>query len=183
MVRQVPRSISGSISGSVSARLAAAPAYSYRDDASVPAFDDTKPLIIYDGVCILCSHTMRALAQRDRAGVIQYASAQSPLGQALFRHYGLDPVAFESVLLLQQGHAFGKLDMAFALAELIGGPWRLVSMFRPLPRRLQDSLYDLVAKNRYRLFGRSKTCLMPDQSWRDRVIDRPASSASDIAKL
>jgi predicted DCC family thiol-disulfide oxidoreductase YuxK len=158
---------------SISQRLAATAAYSYRQDPTVPSFDDSKPLVIYDGVCVFCSHAMRSIARRDRSGLIQFASAQSPLGQALFRHYGLDPITFETVLLLRDGHAFGKFAMALEMAHLIGGPWRLSTVFRPLPRRLQDLAYDLVAKNRYRLFGRTDTCMLPDPSWRSRVIDHP----------
>lgn len=160
--------------GSVSARLAAAPAYSYRADAGVPPFDDTHPLIIYDAVCILCSRAMTAIARRDTTGKFQFASAQSPLGQALFKHYGLDPIAFETVLLLRDGHVAGKLDMEMDVARTLGGPWRLFQMFQPLPRRIQDLIYDLIAKNRYRLFGRTDTCMRPDRSWRARVIDHPA---------
>ena len=159
---------------SISQRLSTTQPYAYKSDAAVPAFDDTKPLIVYDGVCVLCSHAMRAIARRDCSGVIQFASAQSPLGQALFRHYGLDPLAFETVLLLREGRAFGKLDMALEVATLIGGRWWLFNIFRPLPRRLQDKAYDLVAKNRYRLFGRTETCMVPDADWRARVIDHPA---------
>ncbi len=159
---------------SVSADLAAAEAYSYRGDARVPGFDDTRALIVYDGVCVLCSTTMRRIAERDREGHFLFASAQSPLGQALFEHYGLDPVAFETVLLLRAGRAYGKLDMAREIAEVLGGPWRMVKAFRVLPRWLQDFAYDLVAKNRYRLFGRAEACMVPDASWRARVIDHPA---------
>ena len=159
---------------SVSAALAAFPAYSYRSDATVPAFDDGKALVVYDGVCVLCSKAMRAIASRDAQGQFQFASAQSPLGQALFKHYRLDPQSFETVLLLHDGRAFGKLDMALEVARVLGGPWRLFQVFRPLPRVLQDRAYDLVAKNRYRLFGRTDACQIPDASWRARVIDHPA---------
>ncbi len=159
---------------SVSHRLAKTARYSYRQESSVPSFDDTRPLVIYDGVCVLCSRAMRNIARRDRSGAIQFASAQSPLGRALFRHYRLDPVAFETVLLLRDGRAFGKMDMALEMARLIGGPWRLSAIFLPLPRRFRDMAYDLVAKNRYRLFGRTETCMLPDASWRARVIDHSA---------
>ena len=159
---------------SIPARLAAMPLHSYRNDASVPRFDDSRALIIYDGVCVLCSRSMRAIAARDTSGHFQFASAQSALGQALFKHYGLDPVAFETVLLLTSGRAYGKLDMAMEVARVLGGPWTLFRVFRPLPRSVQDRIYDLVAKNRYRLFGRTEKCMLPDPTWRSRVIDHPA---------
>ena len=158
---------------SISERLANAARYSYRADPSIPTFDDSKALIVYDGVCVLCSGVMRKIAARDTAGTIQFASAQSPLGQALFAHFGLDPKAFETVLFLDDGHAFGKLDMALRLASQFGGGWRAIQLLQPLPRVLQDFAYDLIAKNRYRLFGSAETCMIPDASWRARVIDQP----------
>ena len=162
---------------SISARLAAAPPYSYRADPAVPKFDDSRPLIIYDGVCVLCSRGMHAIAKRDTVARIRFTSAQSPLGQALFVHYGLDPVVFETALLLSEGRAFGKLDMSFEVGRWLGGSWRLFDIFRPLPRAAQDRAYDLIAKNRYRLFGRTATCQLPDPAWRARVIDTPAPPA------
>ena len=159
---------------SFSARIADCSVFSYRADASVPKFDDSRALIVYDGVCVLCSGAMRAIAARDHTGHFQFASAQSPLGKALFEHYGLDPLEFETVLLLSQGRAFAKLDMAVEVARVLGGPWHLFDVFRPLPRTLQDRVYDLIAKNRYRLFGRTDACMLPDPSWRARVIDHPS---------
>src|SRR5438045_794223 len=101
---------------STSARLAAAPPYSFAGDPAVQPFDNSRGLIIYDGVCVLCSRTMRAIAEHDRTGHYQFASAQSPLGQALYKHYGLDPKIFETVLLIDQGCAYGKLDTVAELA-------------------------------------------------------------------
>ena len=155
----------------MAARLAAKPAYSYRADTNVPRFDDSQPVIIYDGVCVLCSRSMRAIAARDTAGHFRFASAQSALGRALYAHYGLDVENFETVLLVENGSALGKLDMPLAIARVLGGPWRLFGLFRPLPQKLRDRAYDLVAQSRYRLFGRSETCMVPDASWRRRVVE------------
>ncbi|NRQ13922.1 hypothetical protein BHMPCIPO_01142 [Ensifer sesbaniae] len=65
-------------------------AYSYRSDASVPAFADDKPVIVFDSECILCSGWVRFLLRHDRRAQYRYLTAQSPIGQALYRHYGLD---------------------------------------------------------------------------------------------
>lgn len=153
------------------ARLARRQAYSYSDDRQVPAFPDDKPVIVYDGVCVLCSGAMRAIARRDRHLRYRFVSGQSMLGTALFRHYGLDPADFETVLLIEDGRAYGKLDMTRRVAAEIGGPWRLFEMFAILPAAMQDWCYDLIAKNRYRLFGRSDVCIAPDASWRARIIE------------
>jgi predicted DCC family thiol-disulfide oxidoreductase YuxK len=114
---------------------------------------------------------MRAIARADREGRIRFASAQSVIGQNMFRHFDLDPDAFETVLLIHGGRAYGKLDAVDEVAKIVGGWWRLVFLLRPWPQRVRDHAYDLVANNRYRLFGRTETCMLPDPAWKDRVID------------
>lgn len=151
-------------------RLESAPAYSYRDDALVPVFADDRPLIVFDGVCVLCSGFARFVARHDRAGQFRFTAAQSALGQALFRHYGLDTVNYETNLLVAEGRVFGKLAAVRGIMWRLGGAWRLCSLTALLPARLGNWLYDRVALNRYRLFGQSETCMVPDASWRDRVI-------------
>jgi predicted DCC family thiol-disulfide oxidoreductase YuxK len=152
-------------------RLERAEAFSYRRDPLVPPFADDKALIVYDGVCVLCSHAMRTIARRDSNGHYRFANAQSPVGQALLRHYGLDPDTVETVLLIERGRAYGKLDMVARVAARLGGIYRGLQLFAILPRSAQDWCYDRVANNRYRLFGRTDVCMMPDSEWRGRVID------------
>lgn len=156
---------------SVSARLAAARPYSYRDDPSVPPFPDDRTLLVFDGVCVLCSGTAQFILKRDRSARFRFATAQSAIGQALFRHYGLDADSFETNLVLHEGRAYGKLDSVLVAASLLGGVWRVASVLGLLPRRVADAFYDLVARNRYRLFGRTEQCMLPPPEWRSRFID------------
>jgi predicted DCC family thiol-disulfide oxidoreductase YuxK len=157
--------------GSVSQRLAGTAPYSYRSDPSVPPFPDDTALLVFDGVCVLCSASARFILKRDRARRFRFATAQSPLGQALFRHYGLDAQTFETNLVLIEGRAYGKLDTVVAAGRELGGVWRALALLRVLPRSVADWLYDGVARNRYRLFGRTERCMMPPPEWRDRFID------------
>lgn len=155
----------------MAARLAKFAAFSYRGDPAVPAFPDDRPVIVYDGVCMLCAAAMRDIARRDTTGRYRFVAGQSALGRALFRHYRLDADEFETVLLIENGRCYGKLEMARRLARDLGGSWRLFQLFAPLPGRVRDWCYDRVAKNRYRLFGRSDVCMAPDASWRSRLIE------------
>jgi predicted DCC family thiol-disulfide oxidoreductase YuxK len=152
-------------------RLADKTPYSYRNDPNVPAFPDDKALLAFDGVCVLCSATARFILKRDHARRFRFATAQSKLGQALFRHYGLDPQTFETNLLLVEGRAYGKLDSVIVAGTQLGGVWRALALLHALPRAVADWLYDCVARNRYRLFGRTEHCMMPPREWRDRFID------------
>ena len=159
-----------SSSASTSRRLSEAMPYSYRADPAVPAFPDDKALVVFDGVCVLCSGFAKFILKRDKTLAIRLATAQSPLGQALYRHYGLDANEFESNLVLADGRAYAKLDTVAVVAERLGGPWRALAILRLLPRVLGDWVYDRVARNRYALFGRTEHCMLPPPEWRDRFI-------------
>jgi predicted DCC family thiol-disulfide oxidoreductase YuxK len=151
-------------------RLEAFQTYSYRADPAVPPFPDGLPLIVFDGVCVLCSEFARFIARRDRQGRLRFASAPSPLDKALFRDYGRDPVNYETNLLIADGCAFGKLRAFAGIMGGLGGLWRLAGIVSMLPARTGDRLYDLIAQNRNGLFGRTEAYMVPEAGWCDRVI-------------
>jgi predicted DCC family thiol-disulfide oxidoreductase YuxK len=155
---------------SISKRLAEAPPYSYRADPSVPTFADDKAVLVFDGVCVLCSGFAMFILKRDASFAFRLVTAQSPLGQALYRHYGLATDDFETNLVLADGRAYAKLDTVTIAGARLGGPWRLLSLLRLIPRPIGDWLYDRIARNRYALFGRTEACMMPPPEWRDRFI-------------
>jgi predicted DCC family thiol-disulfide oxidoreductase YuxK len=135
--------------------------YSYRQDAKVPSFPDDRPLFVFDGVCVLCSSGAAWLMRHDKHQNFRYTSAQSPLGQSLYRHYGagLD----ETYLLLDRGLLFEKSDGYLRMAGIVGGWCSFLRIFRLIPRRIRDALYDVIARHRYRWFGKTECCkLIPD---------------------
>jgi predicted DCC family thiol-disulfide oxidoreductase YuxK len=154
----------------LSQRLSEASSYSYRSDPAVPAFPDDKALVVFDGVCVLCSGFARFILKRDRGLAFRLTTAQSPLGQALFRHYGLDAEDFETNLVLADGLPYAKLGTVAVVGARLGAAWRALVLLRLLPRPLGDWLYDRVARNRYALFGRTERCMIPPPEWRDRFI-------------
>jgi predicted DCC family thiol-disulfide oxidoreductase YuxK len=135
--------------------------YSYRADPSVPDFPDDKPIIVFDGHCVLCSGWAEFVIRHDPGARFRLLAAQSRLGEALYRHYGLDPVEFETNLLVQDGRVHEKLDGTLRMAAGLGAPWSAAVALRALPRRWQDGLYRLLARNRFRLFGRRDACYVP----------------------
>ena len=146
------------------------PAYSYKDDPAVPAFDDSRPLFLFDGICVLCSRGAGTIIRHDEEGRINLASAQSPLGAALYRHYGL--VLDQSYLLLLRGRAFTRSAGFLELFAILGGRWRLLEAIRIFPEPLRDWIYDRVAANRYRWFGKAEYCARLGEAQRRRLIDR-----------
>lgn len=134
------------------------------------AFDDAAPLIVFDGVCVLCSGFVKFVLRFDHAKRFRFTLAQGPLGQALYRHYRLDLVEFETNLVLQRGVVYSKLGAFAAVLNELGGMWKLLALIRFIPQPLSDWLYDRIAKNRYRVFGRTEYCMVPSPEIRDRFI-------------
>jgi predicted DCC family thiol-disulfide oxidoreductase YuxK len=145
-------------------------AYSYRNDPSVPQFPDDRPIIFFDGYCVLCSGFARFVLRNDRQGVFRLAAAQSSLGQAVYRHFGLDPVAFESNLLLTDGRGWVKSLGTIRIFVRLGFPWSAAAILKLIPRTLIDGLYDVIARNRIRWFGANSVCLLQDPGHSDRFL-------------
>ena len=145
-------------------------AYSYRADAGVPPFPDDKPIIIFDGKCVLCSRWARFVMRHDGDKRFRLLAAQTPLGTALYEHYRLDPVDYETNVLLEDGCSFLKSEGTIRMFERLGFPWSLMTAFRIVPRALRDKLYNVVARNRLNWFGRREICFVPEPSDADRFI-------------
>ena len=146
------------------------PPFSYRDDPAVPPFADDKPIIIFDGYCALCSGWAAFVLRHDHAGQYRLLSAQSPLGHALYVHYGLNPQDYETNILIADGVATFKSESSIRMLERLGFPWRLAAAFRILPRAWRDKMYETVARNRLNWFGKRATCYLPAAKFADRFI-------------
>lgn len=146
------------------------PPYSYRGDPAVPGFSDERPIIVFDGHCVFCSAWARIVLRYDRKGVFRLLPAQTPLGTALYRHYGLDPDNYQTNILIENGRARFKADGSMRMAQLLGWPWKAALVFRALPLPVADWLYGIVARNRLRIFGRSDVCYLPEARYADRVL-------------
>jgi predicted DCC family thiol-disulfide oxidoreductase YuxK len=144
--------------------------YSYRDDPAVPRFADDKPAIIFDGLCALCSGSAAFVLRHDANAVFRLLPAQSPLGHALYIHYGLDPQDYETMILIADGVAWLKSEAAISIAQGLGFPWSLAAVFRVIPLGLRDRLYMFVARHRIRWFGARTSCYRPDARFADRFI-------------
>lgn len=140
-----------------------------RLSASAPVLPPA-PLIVFDDACVLCAGFIQWVIRNDRHGRFRFTSAQGPLGQALYRDLGLDPLQFETNLLIVDRMAYGKLSGVIEIATRLGGIWRAAALLRVLPAFLGDWIYDRIAQNRYALFGRRDVCWTPSPDVADRVI-------------
>ena len=155
---------------SLSQSIPAKPNRAEPDPPAEPSFDTRQPLIVFDGVCVLCSGFVRMVVRLDRQNRFRFATAQSPFGEALFRKHGLRTDSYETNLVLIDGIAFTKLDSLVAVMSALGWPWRAAKVLLLLPRPLRDWLYTCIAGNRYALFGRKDSCDIPSAGLRGRLI-------------
>ncbi|WP_339104818.1 thiol-disulfide oxidoreductase DCC family protein [Haloterrigena salinisoli] len=137
-------------------------------DTDVP---DDGPIVLFDGVCNLCHGFVQFLIPRDPEGQFRFASLQSDVGQRLLAEHGLSDRDLDSVVLLEGDEAYVKSDAVIRIGQLLGGVYRLLGPCRFLPRRFRDRAYDLVARHRYRLFGRKEQCMLPTGNVRDRFLE------------
>jgi predicted DCC family thiol-disulfide oxidoreductase YuxK len=146
-------------------------AFSYHTDPSVPGWDETRNLIVFDGECIFCSGFIRFVLRHDKIARFNFTMAQSELGQSLYRHYRLSTTDFETNLVISEGQLYEKLNAFTKVMFELGWPWRSFIILRTLPVPIADWLYDRIAKNRYRIFGRYEKCMVPSVALRARIIE------------
>lgn len=145
--------------------------YSYRSDPAVPPFDDSAPIVIFDGMCVLCSADILWMLKRDPSGTTRFSVIQDPIAQALYRHYGLDAVRFDTFMVLAEGLPFVRWAGVVAALETMPAPWRwLGALGRFLPDGIGNAIYDWVQRNRLSWFGKREACFAPDESQRSRFL-------------
>lgn len=132
------------------------------------------PVLLYDGVCGFCNKSVQLILDHDRRGTMRFAALQSDYGQAVIeRHTELRGV--DSVVYVEQTPGGERIhvrsDAALKVAAYLGGFWKLFLVAKVLPRALRDYCYDLLARNRYKLFGKYDTCMLPPPEVRSRFLD------------
>ena len=126
---------------------------------------------MFDGVCLLCSRSVAFVLARDRQKQFRFATLQSTRGRALLIRHGLDPEDPDSFLLVDGAAGYANSDAIIRVVTALGGAWRLVALFRLVPRLLRDRFYRWVARNRYRWFGRREACMVPSPEMQGRFLE------------
>lgn len=129
------------------------------------------PIVLFDGHCNLCNRAVRFILRRDRRGEFRFASLQSEAGAAIRAEAGGSSALPDSIVLVEGGRVHIRSDAALRIARRLGGAWAIAWRLRVVPRPLRDWIYDRVAKNRYRLFGRREECARPTPELRTRFLD------------
>ena len=117
--------------------------------------------ILFDGVCNFCNASINFIIDRDSKGVFKFAALQSEIGQEFLKKNGLKQDNFDSIILEKNGIIYQKSDAALEIARNLDGFWKFFYVFKIIPFFLRNPIYDLVARNRYRIFGRTDACRLP----------------------
>lgn len=129
------------------------------------------PILFFDGQCNLCNTSVQFVIKRDRKEKIKYASLQSDLAKVMLPKELIETDSLSSLVLLENGTMYTKSTAALQIAKKLKGLWPSLSLFLLVPKFARDAVYDFIAKNRYRWFGKSDHCMMPTSDLRSRFID------------
>ena len=123
---------------------------------------DKKKIILFDGVCNLCNSAIQDIIKRDKKDVFRFAPLQSEIGLTLVAERHIDTSKIDSIILIDPGTAYYvKSEAAMEIAKEVGGAWGVLPLLRWVPVSIRNMVYDLVAKYRYRWFGRKAQCMVP----------------------
>jgi len=137
------------------------------------------PIILYDGVCGLCDRLVQFVLKRDRDDRFQFAALQSAFARAILQRHGLNPDLLDTFhLVFDYGESsvrvLARSDAVSAALDQLGGSWRvLAKLFDLFPTQFRDWQYNLIARNRYQLFGKRDACTLPDPKVRHKFLDLP----------
>jgi predicted DCC family thiol-disulfide oxidoreductase YuxK len=127
-------------------------------------------VILFDGVCVFCSRWVRFVVERDPSARFRFTPIQSAYGTRLAQALGIDADDPDTNAVIHGGAAYFRSDAALTVLSQLSG-WSWTRLLFAVPRPLRDAVYSLVAKNRYRIFGKYDACIVPDASLRARVIE------------
>ena len=128
------------------------------------------PLILFDGVCNLCTGSVQFVLKRDSKNLFRFASLQSSLGQQVLQESGFSTEELKSFMLVEQGKVYFKSTAFLRVTRHLSVLWPVLFVFRIVPRFIRDAVYDFVARHRYRWFGKKETCWVPCDEWKGRFL-------------
>ncbi len=129
------------------------------------------PIVLFDGVCNLCEASVMFLIRKDKKDVLRFASLQSRIGQELLKKFNLPTQTYDSFVLIVGEKIYLRSSAALKVCGYLGGIWRLWEIFWFVPKPLRDTVYDFVAKNRYRWFGKKRECMLPTPQIRKKFLE------------
>ncbi|MCZ2496127.1 DUF393 domain-containing protein [Xylophilus sp. Kf1] len=128
-------------------------------------------IFVFDAQCLLCSQWVRFLLKHDHKFKIKFASIQGKQGQELLKSVGLSVDGLQTALLVDENRSWQNTGAILRVLAALGWPWKAAWIFWLVPGPIRNHLYQYLARNRYRWFGRSNICMIPDASQKSRFLD------------
>lgn len=127
-------------------------------------------IVLFDGECNFCDKSVQFIIKRDPEGKFKFASLQSAIGQDILNKFGFQNTIINSLVLIEKEQYYIKSTAALRICKSLKGPWNLATVLLVVPRPIRDYFYSIIAKNRYKWFGKRELCLLPSKEIRDRFL-------------
>ncbi|BCE01371.1 thiol-disulfide oxidoreductase DCC family protein [Marinicellulosiphila megalodicopiae] len=128
-------------------------------------------VLLFDGVCRLCNFWSKFIIKFDKNQQVKLCSVQSKAGQEILKYYGFSSDVFETMIYVEYGQCYQKSDAFFRVASVLKLPWSLLVVFKIIPKILRNWVYDRIALNRYKIFGRYEVCVLPKNKDKHRFLN------------
>lgn len=128
-------------------------------------------IIVFDGVCNFCNSTVQFIIKRDTQRKFKFAAFQSKAGHELFQKHAIAGGEFDTIVLLKKGSVYLRSNAALQIAKELDMPWKILIIFKIIPKFIRNFLYDVFAKHRYKWFGIRDKCLVPTEELRQRFLE------------
>ncbi|NRS87600.1 putative DCC family thiol-disulfide oxidoreductase YuxK [Flavobacterium sp. 7E] len=133
---------------------------------------ENKKIVLFDGVCNLCDSAVQFIIKNDKKDIFRFAALQSEIGQEICKHIGIDVSKMDSIILYEPGIAYYyKSEAALNIASDLGGTISLLSVFKVLPSGFSNVVYDFIARNRYKWYGKKESCMIPTADLKSKFLD------------
>lgn len=134
--------------------------------------DINEPILLFDGVCNLCSSSVQFVLTHNKKENVKFASLQSEFASNALSNSNLPTNYLNSLVLLENGKTYVKSDAALRLTKHLNGLWKLAGVLQIVPTFIRNLVYDWIANNRYRWYGKKEVCWIPEPKWKDRFLDQ-----------
>jgi predicted DCC family thiol-disulfide oxidoreductase YuxK len=130
-----------------------------------------KPVVLFDGFCNYCSRKINFMAKHDTGDHFLFSASQTDAGKKLLKTFSIEDIANESVILIEKENIYIKSTAALRIYRHLNGLLPVLYIFIIIPRFIRDAVYDVIARNRYKWFGKRETCMVPDEKMKEKFLE------------
>lgn len=131
----------------------------------------SNPIILFDGVCNFCNYWVNFAIKRDKKKKLMFAALQGEAAKELLQQYQINPTSLSSVILIDKGKAYTQSSAAIRICKYLDGGWKLFYGLMIIPKFIRDFFYNIIARNRYKWYGKKESCMVPTPELRERFLD------------